>query len=335
MNDAPEGSADERPFEGLDPEVIIAAVESAGQRASGGFLALNSYENRVYQVAREDAPPVVVKFYRPRRWSDAQILEEHEFALEMAALEIPVAAPVADPAGRTLCEYRDFRFAVFERRRGGWPELESAADRMQLGRFLGRIHAVGGIRPFATRPRIGVETLGEEPLEFLLERGFVADGVAESYAAAAQRLLTTAREIYSRCEPLRYIRLHGDCHMGNILWSDEGPCFVDLDDARNGPAVQDLWMLLSGSRDEMHGQLLDLLEGYTTFCEFDPRETRLIETLRGLRFIYYSGWLARRWHDPAFPRAFPWFGTENYWSEQVHNLDEQVFRMVDAPFAVD
>ena len=335
MSEAADDGTPERPFAGLDPEVIIAAVESAGQQASGGFLALNSYENRVYQVGIEDGPPVVVKFYRPNRWSDAQIVEEHEFALELAALEIPVAAPLADAAGRTLGEYQGFRFAVFERRRGNWPELATAADRMQLGRFLGRIHAVGAVRPFVTRPVIDVATMGEEPLAFLLDGGFVADGVARSYADAANAVLAAAGEAFSLCRPLRHIRLHGDCHMGNILWSDEGPCFVDLDDARNGPAVQDLWMLLHGSRDEMHGQILDLLEGYTTFFEFDPRETRLLEALRGLRFIYYAGWLARRWNDPAFPRAFPWFGTENYWREQVHSLGEQVARIAEQPLAVD
>jgi Ser/Thr protein kinase RdoA (MazF antagonist) len=182
---------------------------------------------------------------------------------------------------------------------------------------------------------IDVATMGEEPLAFLLDGGFVADGVVRSYADAAEAVLVAAREAFSHCQPLRHVRLHGDCHMGNILWSDEGPCFVDLDDARNGPAIQDLWMLLHGSRDEMHGQILDVLEGYTTFFEFDSRETRLLEALRGLRFIYYSGWLARRWSDPAFPRAFPWFGSENYWREQIHNLGEQVQRIADRPLAVD
>ena len=325
----------QRPFDGLTPEVILDAVESTGLTVSGGFLALNSYENRVYQVARDDAPPVVVKFYRPHRWSDEQIIEEHQFALELDALEIPVAAPIADRDGRTLGVHAGFRFATFERRRGNWPELATAEDRMQLGRFLGRIHAVGAVRPFLTRPRVDVAGMGEEPLAFLLSGGFVTDGVADSYAGAAEAVLSAARAAFTDCAPLGELRLHGDCHMGNILWSEAGPCFVDLDDARNGPAVQDFWMLLSGNRDEVHGQLLDLLDGYSTFHDFDPRETRLIEALRGLRFVYYSGWLARRWHDPAFPLAFPWFGTEGYWQQQVRTLQEQIERIEESPLVVD
>ena len=195
--------------------------------------------------------------------------------------------------------------------------------------------AVGALRPFATRPSIGVEHTGAESLAFLRDAGFLPHGVEQSYVTAAEQLLAAAREAFAACEPVTRIRLHGDCHMGNILWSDEGPCFVDLDDARNGPAVQDLWMLLSGERDEVHGQILDLLEGYTTFHVFDPRQTRLIEPLRGLRFIYYSAWLARRWHDPAFPLAFPWFGTEGYWRDQVRNLEEQLLRIGDPPLPVD
>ena len=324
----------ERPFDGLEPDVILGAVESLGMPTGGGFLALNSYENRVYQVSREDAPPLIVKFYRPLRWSDEAIVEEHGFALELAELEIPVAPPLLVD-GRSLHSYAGFRFAAFERRRGGWPDMDTRADRMQLGRFLGRIHAVGAIRAFRHRPGIDVGELGEQPLEFLLAGGFIGEGVEAAYEAAARDVLAAVRHVFADAGRPREIRLHGDCHPGNILWSDEGPCFVDLDDARNGPAIQDLWMLLSGERDEMATQLTDLIDGYRTFHDFDSRQLVLIEALRGLRMVYYSGWLARRWDDPAFPLAFPWFATRGYWQEQVHVLREQMDRIALPPLWLD
>ena len=309
---------------------MLNAVDSVGYRTDGRMLALNSYENRVYQVGIEDERPVVVKFYRPGRWSDAQILEEHAFTLELAAREIPAVPPLS-PGGRTLYEHAGFRFAVYPRRGGRAPELDNPETLEWLGRFIGRIHAAGALAPFRERPSLDIESFGEEPREYLLSRPLVPPDLREAYRSVLDQTLQSVRETFERCDAVRPIRLHGDCHPGNVLWTDDGPHFVDFDDARNGPAIQDVWMLLSGDRAAMTRQLSDVIAGYEDFCEFDRRQLGLIEALRSLRLIHYSAWLARRWGDPAFPAAFPWFQTTKYWQDQILQLREQVAAMEEAP----
>ena len=314
------------PFDDLTPAVVIDAVERLEFVSDRRFLALNSYENRVYQVGIEGGAPVVVKFYRPGRWNEPAILEEHEFALELAAAEIPVVAPIRK-ANRTLFEYGEFRYAVYERHGGWWPELGISGDRQQMGRFLGRIHGVGRKARFNHRPALNCQLFGEEPVDYLLDGGWIPAHLEEAYATLAEDLLWLVRERFEDAEPTRTLRLHGDCHRGNVLWTDVGPHFVDLDDCMMGPAMQDIWMLLSGSRGDMETQLGDLLNGYLQFEDFDPSELRLIEPLRTLRMIHYAGWLARRWDDPAFPLAFPWFGETRYWEQHILDLREQLAAM--------
>jgi Ser/Thr protein kinase RdoA (MazF antagonist) len=322
-------TAEQAPFANLSPDLIADAVEAAGFPGDGRILALGSYENRVFQVGIEDAEPVVVKFYRPGRWIDAAIAEEHAFARELAAAEIPVIAPLELPRGGELGEgpvatYGGFRFAVYPRRGGQWPELGTADDRQWIGRFLGRIHAVGATRRFEHRPRLSVEAMGRKSAEFLLAGDFIADYIAHRYEQVTEELLELVEARFTHAGTLRYIRIHGDCHRNNVLWTDAGPHFVDLDDCMTGPAIQDLWMLLAGRPAEMRQQLAEILEGYSKFAEFDPVEATLIEALRALRMVHYAAWLARRWHDPAFPQAFPWFGEARYWERHVAELEEQV-----------
>ena len=313
----------EVPFRALTPETMLDAVERFGGRCDGRFLALNSYENRVFRIGLEDTEPVVAKFYRPGRWRDEQILEEHAFAHELAAFEIPVAAPLRDAAGATLIEHAGFKVALFPMLAGEWPDLDRCGRLRWLGRFLGRIHGVGRTRPFQYRAALDVERFGETPARFLIESEFVAEDVRLAYAQTTRHLLAQVSQRFELV-PAFQLRVHGDCHPGNVLWSDAGPAFVDLDDACNGPAVQDLWMLLSGDSHEQRAQLEELLAGYEVFTDFDRREIDLIEALRALRLIHYAGWIARRWHDPAFPQAFPWFGTRSYWSGHVDDLRQQL-----------
>lgn len=323
---------EELPYANLTPALILDAVEAAGFQPSGALLALNSYENRVYQVGLDAGGFLVTKIYRPGRWSDAGILEEHAFADELAALEIPVVAPLVLSDQQTLLHHGGYRLAFYPRRGGRPPELDDPEHLRWLGRTLGRIHACGRQRLFQHRPRLSVELLGTGPYSYLMEHDFVPAELAHNYRQAAESLLDGITAIWSEVmdwvEPLR---LHGDCHPGNILWTDQGPHFVDLDDCMSGPAVQDLWMLLSGERDEMTRQLALLLEGYQQFADFNALELRLVEALRGLRLIHYSGWLARRWHDPAFPMHFPWFNTPRYWEEQLNILREQCERLNELP----
>jgi Ser/Thr protein kinase RdoA (MazF antagonist) len=332
------------PYSRLTPDVVLNALEAVGLRCDGRLLALNSYENRVYQVGIEDesladaraSAPVVAKFYRPERWSDAAILEEHAFAHELASAEIPVVEPLAF-GGRTLLEAEGFRLAVFPRRGGRAPELEDRDTLEWLGRFIGRIHAVGGARPFAHRPRLDIESFGIEQRDYLLASGFIPAELLDGWKEAARRALDGVRAAFDRAGDVRWIRVHGDCHVGNVLWTPStgnrpgGPHFVDLDDSRMAPAVQDLWMLISGDRDSMGRQLGHILRGYEDFAEFDDRELHLIEALRTLRLLHYSAWLARRWDDPAFPIAFPWFNTPRYWQDRVIELREQIAAMEEPP----
>ena len=317
------------PYAGLTPELILDAVQARGWPVDGRLLVLNSYENRVYQIGLDDAPPLIAKFYRPGRWDDEAIHEEHQFALELAGHEIPVVAPLVDDAGNSLWEYQGFRFALFPRRGGYAPELDNEQTLAWLGRFLGRIHAVGAVRGYAHRPTLGVEEFGVQSAEFLLH-SFLTEEYRNAYRAASEEALDKVRAAYQGLADITLLRLHGDCHPGNILWTPQGPHFVDLDDTRMGPAVQDLWMLLSGTHSERLRQLGVVLDAYQDFHEFDTRELGLIEALRTLRILHYAAWLGRRWDDPAFPKNFPWFNTRAYWEEHIATLHEQCLAM-DAP----
>ncbi|HEV8110988.1 MAG TPA: serine/threonine protein kinase [Burkholderiales bacterium] len=312
-------------YAALTPEVVLDACDTAGLRADGRLLPLNSYENRVYQVWLEDGSARVLKFYRPGRWSDGQIEEEHAFARELAGREIPVVAPVHTG------EHGGFRFALYPRRGGRSPNLDDPKALEWIGRFIGRIHALGASRPFKLRPALDVNTFGAEPRAYLLEHNFIPPDLLQAWKAATEQALAAVKRCFEIAGAVRQIRLHGDCHPGNILWTEDGPHFVDLDDARMGPAMQDLWMLLSGDRASMSQQLHHVLTGYEDFAELDRRELHLVEALRTLRLVHYSAWLARRWDDPAFPAAFPWFNTQRYWQDRILELREQISLMEEEP----
>lgn len=323
------------PYENLTPDTILAAVESTGRLSDGRLLALNSYENRVYQVGIEDSAPLVAKFYRPGRWSDAAILEEHAFSRELTDAEIPVVAPLADAQGATLLHHAGYRFALFPRQGGRAPDLERPDQLEWLGRFIGRIHAVGAAGRFQNRPKIDIETLGRRPREFILHSGFLPPELVPRYREVTDLLLAGVARSFERAGEFRHIRLHGDCHPGNLLWTDAGPHFVDLDDCATGPAVQDLWMLLAGSRADMQQQLGHVLDGYQQFADFNAAELWLMEALRALRMLHYAAWIARRWSDPAFPRAFPWFNAPRYWEEHIQSLREQLALLDEAPLNLE
>lgn len=322
------------PYAQLEPHCILQAIDQLGLHTSGHLLALNSYENRVYQIGLEDEQPwgkyIVAKFYRPQRWSAEQILEEHQFSLELAGYEIPVVAPISFD-GNTLHENNGFRFALFPRKGGRAPEMDQRATREWIGRFLGRIHAVGQSKAFTHRPTLDLQHFGHDSVAFLRAHDFIPAQLSAAYYSVAEQALEAAEQCYLRAGKVNQIRLHGDCHASNILWTDAGPHFVDFDDARTGPAIQDLWMLLSGERHEQQAQLNDLLLGYEDFMDFDPSELHLLEALRTLRLLHYSAWLAKRWDDPAFPAAFPWFNTEIYWQNRILELREQIAAISEGP----
>ena len=322
-------SHDPHPYSRLKPDVVLDAIESAGLRCDGRQLARNRSVTRIYQIGVEDGPPVVARSYRPGRWSDAQILEEHAFVRELAEREIPVVAPLEIEA-RTLHEFGGYRFSVYPRRGGRAPELEDSKTLEWIGRFIGRIHAVGALRPFAVRPALDIESFGLEPRDWLLAHDFVPPDLREAWQSVAALALEGVRRCYDRAGGVAALRLHGDCHAGNLLWTDDGPHFVDFDDSRMGPAMQDLWMLLPGERVAMAASLADVLAGYESFRELDRRELHLIEALRTLRLLHYSAWIARRWNDPAFPAAFSWFNTQRYWQDRILELREQV-ALMDEP----
>ena len=314
---------DLHPYSRLTPDMVLDGVAAAGLRPDGRLLSLNSYENRVYQVGLEDNTMVVAKFYRPERWSDAQIDEEHAFAHELAEREIPIVAPVHS------LRFSDFRVAIYPRRGGRTPELGDEKTLEWIGRFIGRIHAVGAIQPFKHREALTPQTFGHDPRAFLLSTNFIPADLLAAWKAVTEQALAGVERSFAGGHTA--IRLHGDCHVGNVLWTEDGPHFVDLDDARMGPAMQDLWMLLSGDRAAMSRQLRAALNGYEEFAEFDRRELRLLEALRTLRLVHYSAWIARRWDDPAFPAAFPWFNTQRYWQDRILELREQIALMEEEP----
>jgi Ser/Thr protein kinase RdoA (MazF antagonist) len=313
------------PFDCLRPARVLEAAEHLGLHPDGRLLALNSYENRVWQIGLDDGEPVIAKFYRPGRWSDAAIMEEHAFSAELAEAGLSVVAPLTFE-GRTLHEHAGFRYALFPRQGGHAPEPAHEDTLRRIGRALGRLHAVGRAAPFAHRPAITIEAMGTEPRDWLLDNGWIPPHLEAAFRSLTDDLLTHAGSAWSRAGDVDAIRLHGDCHPGNVLWRD-GPHFVDLDDCRTGPAVQDLWMLVSGERDERERQWGWLLDEYAMFSDFDARELHLVEALRALRMIAYQAWLARRWDDPAFPQAFPWFADQRHWEDVVGQLREQLSEM--------
>jgi Ser/Thr protein kinase RdoA (MazF antagonist) len=327
-------AADPTPFAGLTPERVLDAVESLGFPVDGRLLALNSYENRVYQVGLDDAPPLIAKFYRSGRWSDAAILEEHDFTLELAQRDIPAVPPLR-LAETTLHHRDDLRFSLCPRRGGRAPELDDPRVLERIGLLLGRLHLVGETAPFAHRPRLDIESFGQQPSASLLDNGWIPSELEPAYRGVVNHALAEVHACFERAGPVAAIRLHGDCHRGNMLWTEDGAHFVDLDDARTGPAVQDLWMLLSGDRAEMSVQLGQVLEGYRQFRDFAAPELHLIEALRTLRLIHYAAWLALRWQDPAFPAAFPWFDTQRFWQDHVLALREQIAAMQEGPLVLD
>jgi Ser/Thr protein kinase RdoA (MazF antagonist) len=342
----PDASAPSTPFSGLDPSCVLDALASVGLHGDGRQLQLNSYENRVYQVFLEDGRVVVAKFYRPGRWTDRQILEEHQFVEDLARVELPVAPAwamaldgSADPARQchliapTLAQFDTpwgpYRFSVAERLSGRTPELADAEVLHRMGSAIGRMHAIGRQSRFAFRQTLDVATLGIASRDWLLGADCIAPEALPSWRAAVDAALAAVEAAFERVGATTPMRLHGDCHLGNILWAESGPQFVDFDDACTGPAVQDLWMLLSGDREAMRAEISSVLEGYLRFTDFDRRELQLIEPLRTLRMLRHSAWLAQRWSDPAFPVAFPWFSEPAYWQQQAANLRDQLAAMAD------
>lgn len=321
------------PFETLTPGFIMDAVESQGFRCDCRTFALNSYENRVYQVGIDEQAPLIAKFYRPQRWSEEQIGEEHQFCFELAEHELPVVAPWRNGDGQSLFHFGDFMFALYPRQGGHAPELDNLDNLLILGRLMGRLHRIGAQRPFVQRPALDSRSFGYDSVALLQER-FIPAEYRQSYQVITHDLLQGIDEIFERAAPLPLIRTHGDCHTGNILWRNHAPHFVDFDDARMAPAIQDLWMMLSGERPRQLAQLAELEAGYSEFYDFPIRQLGLIEALRSLRMLHYSAWLAQRWQDPTFPIHFPWFNTMHYWGEHLLQLREQLAALQEPPLAL-
>ena len=323
----------QHPYDQLTPDRVLDAVESVGFKSDARIMILNSYENRVYQVGLEDESPIIGKFYRPNRWSKEQILEEHQFSLELHAMELPVVAPLANEQGHSLHEFEGFLFALFPRQGGHAPELDNLDNLLTLGRTLGRMHKLGATSDFTHRPTISLQRYGVDSVSYLMENNFIPAALNEAYQTLTRDLLHRLERITQQLN-WQSIRVHGDCHGGNILWRNNAPHFVDFDDTCMAPAIQDLWMLLSGDRNEQSLQMAEILEGYCEFMDFDLAELNLVEYFRTLRLLNYSGWLAQRWDDPAFPKAFTWFNTERYWAEHILELREQLAALDEPPLAL-
>ena len=330
-------SLDVHPYQVLTPDVVIDAVESTGRLSDACILALNSYENRVYQVGIEEREPVIVKFYRPNRWGVKQILEEHEFTQQLYELEIPVVPPLVidEQSGTpTLARFNEFHFAIYPRQGGRAPELDNLDHLYRLGQAIGRIHAAGAAFPFQHRVPFTVQAFGHANVAYLLQNGFIPADLVPAYESIVAEVLAEIELNNPEAKQYKQISLHGDCHPGNVLWRNDSPHFVDFDDAMTGPAIQDLWMLLSGDRINKQQQLSEIIEGYDMFHSFDVRELKLVESLRAMRVLNYSAWLAKRWDDPAFPKSFPWFNTPRYWSEHILELKELLSALQEKPLAM-
>ena len=323
------GIDSKHPYDQLTPDFVLDAVESLGLETDFRILALNSYENRVYQIGIEEGLPIIAKFYRPLRWSPEAILEEHQFTRALAEHDISVVSPMLIHDS-TLHEYQGFHFALFPRQGGHAPEVEVADTLFRIGRNIGRIHQASGQEPFKHRKTLSIQEWARQSRAYLLQENFIPASLIPAYQSLSQDLVDKMQSIWDS-HPVALRKLHGDCHLGNILWRDDVAHFVDFDDCMNGPAIQDIWLLLSGDRQQQTAQIIEILEGYEEFCEFDPRQLNLIETLRTMRMMNYSAWLARRWSDPAFPMFFPWFNTERYWSDHILELREQLAILTEPP----
>jgi Ser/Thr protein kinase RdoA (MazF antagonist) len=328
------------PFGHLTPDRLLDIVElqlaDQGLFCDGRILALNSYENRVYQIGIEDGEPLIAKFYRPDRWSTAQILEEHAFSFELADDEFPIVTPIIHNGNSLFEAHIDdqlFRFTLFPRKGGRAPEFDNLDHLLIMGRWLARLHNIGAVKPFTERPTLDIPSYGTDSVAFISEH-FIPSSLKIAYTTLTRDLLQLLQEKQQQHKDITLIRTHSDCHAGNVLWRNDLPHFVDFDDARMAPAIQDLWMLLSGDRHEQTAQMAEIIEGYEEFRAFDKRELQWIEILRTLRMMHYSAWIARRWNDPAFPMHFPWFNTERYWGQHILELREQLSALQEAPLKI-
>jgi len=313
-------------YDQLTPDTVLNAIDdvmaASGQMTSGHLLALNSYENRVYQVGMEDSAPLVAKFYRPDRWSDQAIYQEHDFCLAAKEDELPVIAPI-QLDGETLFHYQGFRFALYPRQGGQSELIERSEDFEQMGRLLARLHQTANACEAHLRPEMTPATFAVANRTFLLENHWIPDSLIPAYESVSRDVIEQVEHVWRTHQPSLKL-VHGDLHSGNLIWYQQQPIMLDLDDCARAPRIQDIWMMLHGERDQMQSQLADVAKGYEMFLPFPSHELPLIEALRTMRLINYSAWLAKRWEDPAFPMAFPWFNTERYWSEQILTLREQM-----------